>query len=119
MKLNISLPNLIFLEYNSKVISDTYVFQDLSVDFVARFISEHPEMRKYVGCIPADTISQGINGYLIDRDEVDELYIAMEKLLLEGEKIKTYIAENRKNYIEQYSWESIARRIVKVFEIII
>ncbi len=288
MKLNMSVPNLMFLEYNSKVISDTYIFQDLSVDFVFRFTSQNPEMRKYIGCIPEGTtdskirervymtksfyqnckgiftmsewlkndlikntgilqdkihcvgggcniditkihninkngkrflfvgknfyckngplvvdafsklyhiypdielyivgpqnippeiiskpgiyfigrvsynelvkyynlcdyfvmpskfepyglvfgealifglpcigknifampefISQGVNGYLIDSDKVDELYIVMKKLLLEGEKIKMYVAENRKNYRERYSWKNVAKRMVQVFE---
>lgn len=58
-------------------------------------------------------ISEGQNGYLIDND--NEEYLA-EKMyaLLNDKKIRDSVIRSRKDYIEKYSWDNVARNITDV-----
>lgn len=59
-------------------------------------------------------IKNGENGYLIENDDADELFSAMEKLLVNGEPISRRVRSERLKYIEKYSWDSVADKIFKV-----
>lgn len=47
MQIEQGIPNLVFLEYNSNNIEDTYIYQDLTVDFIARLRNENPDISKF------------------------------------------------------------------------
>ena len=60
-------------------------------------------------------IQDGVNGYLVEDDNVDELAKKMEDLL-KNEKIKEYVLSKRKDYIKEYSWDEVANRMITVIE---
>ena len=66
-------------------------------------------------CAMNQFITPGENGDLINQDDVDELALKMLKLINDEKLIKN-VKENRQNYIEQYSWKTVAERICKVIE---
>lgn len=58
-------------------------------------------------------ITDGENGYLINND--DPIILAKKmKDLLQNERIKEYVLSKRNQYIKEYSWDSVADRILKV-----
>lgn len=61
-------------------------------------------------------IEDGKNGYLIEKDDVQELAAAMEKLLLNGRQMAEQLKENREYYLKTYSWDTVAERILKIME---
>ena len=58
-------------------------------------------------------IQNGVNGYLIDSDEVDELCQKM-RLILQEDTIFKNVSESRAEYIERYSWKNVGEKIYKV-----
>lgn len=60
-------------------------------------------------------IADGENGYLIDKDDPNILAKKM-KDLLQNEKIKEHVLSRRDYYIKEYSWDSVADRILKVIQ---
>ena len=58
-------------------------------------------------------IQDGYNGYLIEKDDPYELAKKMFDLL-NDDKIKSNVENNRGYYIEEYSWDTVAERIIKV-----
>ena len=61
-------------------------------------------------------IEDDTNGYLIERDDVDELCAAMEKMLLNSKRLKETVEINRTSYAEQYSWKTVAKKMIAVME---
>lgn len=60
-------------------------------------------------------IKDGKNGYLINEDN-DE-YLADKMLqLLNNDEIKEYVKSKRQQYIKEYSWNSVAEKIIKVMK---
>ena len=60
-------------------------------------------------------IKDGENGYLINEDN-DE-YLADKMLqLLNNDEIKGYVKGKRQQYIKEYSWNSVAEKIIKVMK---
>jgi len=59
-------------------------------------------------------IQNGQNGYLIENDDVDELTDAMGRLLCNGQEIVRYVRDHKDYYINRYSWDSVADRIIQV-----
>lgn len=60
-------------------------------------------------------IKDGKNGYLINEDN-DE-YLADKMLqLLNNDAIKEYVKSKRQQYIKEYSWNSVAEKIIKVMK---
>lgn len=57
-------------------------------------------------------IEDGVTGLLIDKDDVDNLAAQM-KNLLGNETIKQNVRNKRDWYIEEYSWDTVADRIIK------
>ena len=67
-------------------------------------------------CAMPEFIQPGKNGYLIDRDDAQELAATMEKLLLHGGEMAAAVQADREYYLKQYSWDSVADRIMDVLQ---
>ena len=65
-------------------------------------------------CAMPEFITDGLNGYLIKEDDTEELASAMIKLLCNGHDLVQFVQQNQMHYIEQYSWDSVADRIISV-----
>lgn len=65
-------------------------------------------------CAMPEFIDDGENGRLIHDDDPDELAECMENLLLDGRDFKSRVAEKHEYYINNYSWRSVAERIIGV-----
>lgn len=61
-------------------------------------------------------IQNGKSGILLNDTTVDTLAEAMHKMLTEGSTMARYVQEKQKDYIEQYSWDSVAKRILQVLQ---
>ena len=59
-------------------------------------------------------IKSGKNGYLIEKNDTAQLADAMEKLLQNGGKMTAHLKENREYYLQTYSWDRVAERILSV-----
>lgn len=59
-------------------------------------------------------ISPDENGYLIKENSVDELCDAMELLLINHDRLTNNVVGKRKYYEEYYSWDSVAKRMIKI-----
>lgn len=57
-------------------------------------------------------IKDGYNGYLINDDDIEQLALKMDKLLNNDEIIEN-VKKEKQNYIEQYSWDNVAKRMLK------
>lgn len=62
-----------------------------------------------------EVIKDGFNGYLISNDDVNDLTKKM-KCLLGNEDIKRNILNNRENYIKEYSWDTVAQRVLHIIQ---
>ena len=60
-----------------------------------------------------DFVNGDENGYLLKYDSPEELAMLMESAILNDELRKRVIS-NREKYIEQYSWKSVAKRMLDV-----
>lgn len=58
-----------------------------------------------------DFVKHGENGYLLKTDSAEELAVLMESAILNDELRKRVIS-NRERYIEQYSWQSVVKRML-------
>lgn len=59
-------------------------------------------------------IQDGQNGFLLnDIESANELSVLMEKLYI-TEKISQYVMEHQGYYCEKYSWDAVAKRMLKV-----
>ena len=61
-------------------------------------------------------IEDDTNGYLIERDDVNELCAAMEKMLINSKRLKETVEINRTSYAERYSWKTVAKKMIAVME---
>lgn len=52
-----AIPNLMFCEYNTSLTEHSYVYQDLSVDFIVRWRQYHPNIGEYSSIISGTTQS--------------------------------------------------------------
>ena len=83
--------------------------------FVEALIYGLPCIGKDCFAMP-EFISDGRNGYLINDNDVDQLTDAMEKLLLDGKSISEYVKSQHDFYVNEYSWDSVADRILTVMK---
>ena len=65
-------------------------------------------------CAMPEFIQHGKNGYLLERDDARELTGLMEQLLLDGQRMAAAVQSDRAYYLETYSWDAVARRIMDV-----
>lgn len=63
----------------------------------------------------SEFIQDGVNGYLIDSDNIDTLALKMFELL-KSDQIKRNIDMNREQYIEKYSWKAVSDRISRIIK---
>lgn len=59
-------------------------------------------------------IENAKSGFLVETNEIQELYTYMERFFLQGDEFKKYVNEKREYYLKEYSWETVADRIVGV-----
>lgn len=62
-----------------------------------------------------DFIEHGKNGFLLKSDSKEELAELMYDAITNSD-MRNYVLENNINYINQYSWESVANRILDVMQ---
>ena len=67
-------------------------------------------------CAMPEFIQHGKNGYLIDQDDPAELAEAMKNLLLNGREMAAAVQADRAYYLQTYSWETVADRIMAVLK---
>lgn len=65
-------------------------------------------------CAMPEFIQHGKNGYLLQHDDAQELLGLMENLLLNGASMAQAVQSDRAYYLETYSWDSVADRIMDV-----
>lgn len=63
-----------------------------------------------------EIIQDGKNGYVISIEESNAAESMKNKMkdLLCNEEIKKYVLDNREKYIKEYSWETVAHKMVKI-----
>ena len=67
-------------------------------------------------CAMPEFIQHGKNGYLLEHDDPQELRLLMEKLLLDGPSMAASVQADREYYLETYSWDTVADRIIQVMK---
>ncbi len=60
-------------------------------------------------------IEDGVTGRLLERDDTKQLSALMSDLL-DNEDIKQNVRKKKEWYIKEYSWDSVAERIIKIME---
>lgn len=60
-------------------------------------------------------VQEGKNGHLLDRDDPQELAKIMYETISDH-AMKEYVRKNREIYIREYSWDTVAERVLKVME---
>lgn len=63
----------------------------------------------------SEFIKDGINGYLIDSDDINELCEKM-RMLIQNDKIFEYVMAHRDCYVKEYSWENVGKKINEVIK---
>ena len=58
-------------------------------------------------------IEEGVTGYLLKKNSVEELSYLMGKAI-QDEQLKTNVKAKRGWYLKEYSWDTVASRIVKI-----
>ncbi len=62
-----------------------------------------------------DFIKHGENGFLISEDSPEELMYYLKKAF-ESKHIIEKLKDDKEKYLKEYSWDTVAERIIKVFE---
>ncbi|HHV64158.1 MAG TPA: glycosyltransferase family 4 protein [Peptococcaceae bacterium] len=62
-----------------------------------------------------EIICDGENGYVLYDDDLDSLKDKM-KMLLHNDKIKENVLRNRDKYLKDYSWDTVAEKILQAIE---
>ena len=60
-------------------------------------------------------MQEGKNGHLLECDESQELAKSMYETIWDHTMIE-FVMNNREEYITEYSWDTVAERILKVME---
>ncbi|MBE7037964.1 MAG: glycosyltransferase family 4 protein [Ruminococcaceae bacterium] len=90
-------------------------FEAYGLVFLEALIFGLPCIGKNCFAMP-EFIQNGENGYLIDKNDPDELMAAMEKLLSGGKALVQNLKKDHMNLLAKYSWDSVADRIIDVLE---
>lgn len=91
------------------------IFEAYGLVFVEALCFGLPCIGKNLCAMP-EFIQPGKNGYLIDEDDPDELAGVMGKLLLNGKEIAAAVQQDKEYYLEKYSWDSVADRIMTILK---
>lgn len=62
-----------------------------------------------------EIIEDGINGYLLNNENIVDLKDKMWKLL-NDDNIRKNVINNREKYIEKYSWDNVAKKMITIIE---
>lgn len=87
-------------------------FEAYGLVFLEALIFGLPCIGKNCFAMP-EFIQNGENGYLIEKNDDDELLLAMEKLLLDGKEMASYVQKQHSDYAEKYSWDNVASKIIE------
>ncbi len=90
-------------------------FEAYGLVFAEALIFGLPCIGKNIYAMP-EFIKHDFNGYLINNDDPEELCSYMEKLLLSQDRIKQNVKAMQENYIEKYSWDEVALRMLEIFK---
>lgn len=63
----------------------------------------------------SEFIEDGINGYLVKSNDINELCEKM-KMLIQNDEIFEYVMAHRECYINEYSWETVGKKINEVIK---
>lgn len=88
-------------------------FEAYGIVFAEALIFGLPCIGKNCFAMP-EFIEEGINGYLIERNSVEELVLKMKKIL-SNKCMAEFVKANSIIYQNMYSWDTVVRRMVKVF----
>lgn len=88
-------------------------FEAYGIVFAEALIFGLPCIGKDCFAMP-EFIEDGVNGYLIRNNDLEELALKMEKLL-QNRNIVEFVKSNSCIYQDIYSWDRVAERIIKVF----
>ena len=88
-------------------------FEAYGIVFAEALIFGLPCIGKDICAMP-EFIQDGKNGMLIHDDDPDELADCMERLLLDRNNFVSYVEAMHDKYLTQYSWKSVAERIIDV-----
>jgi len=67
-------------------------------------------------CAMPEFIQEGVNGYLIKEDDSEELARAMARMVENGPALAQYVQFHLEDYVNQYSWDTVADRILAVLK---
>lgn len=62
-----------------------------------------------------EIIKDGINGYLLNDENIIDLKEKMWKLLNDDD-IKKNVIDNRERYIQEYSWDNVAKKMITIIK---
>ncbi|MGP6146515.1 glycosyltransferase family 4 protein [Jeotgalibaca sp. A122] len=62
-----------------------------------------------------EVVKDGVNGYLLNNENIGELKEKMRDLL-KNKTIKKNVLESREHYIQEYSWDTVATKMLRVIE---
>lgn len=74
-----------------------------------------PCIGKNINAMP-EFIQDGLNGTLINNDDLDELCNAMERLYLDQKNFVSYVFSKHDEYLQQYSWRTVTQRIINIMK---
>lgn len=88
-------------------------FEAFGIVFVEALIFGLPCIGRNAFAMP-DIIKNDINGYILNEEDSKELCNLMELLIKNNNKISSYVKTKRNEYIKEYSWDSVADRIIDI-----
>lgn len=93
----------------------TSEIEGLPMVVIEAMMSGVPVVATGVGCL-ADVIEPGVNGYLIDRGDLEGLCSVLRKLLTQPEHLEELKRHCRDSVLKKYSGSRMAQNYVRLFE---
>jgi glycosyltransferase involved in cell wall biosynthesis len=91
-------------------------FEAYGLVFAEALIYGLPCIGKNLYAMP-EFIENGKNGILIQNDDIRELFLAMKELFEYSYKYKNYVSMNHSKYLQLYSWDNVATKILQVIKL--
>ena len=109
-------PHEMVLDYMNR--SEVFVLPSLSEGFPVTILEAMacglPIVATRVGGVP-DIIEDGINGYLVDTKNPEQIAQALQKIL-ENEQLRGNISSNNREEAEKYSWDRIVINLERIYQ---
>lgn len=90
-------------------------FEPYGIVFVEALIFGLPCIGKRCFAMP-EFIQEDVNGYLLSEDNAEELCRLMECMMINQGRLKENCLQNQEDYINFYTWNSVAERIIDVMK---